>query len=423
LGDTTSSYGTVGFQAPEISSVNGPTVASDLYTVGRTLAVLCTDFVGYQTTHRYALRSPADEPLYAEFDSLYRFLERATAVDPDDRYADAREMAGQLEGVLREVVATRTGEPAPGRSTMFAAPRRTSTGSPTRRALPAPAVDPSDPAAGVIQSVAHLRPEDALRAVEDEPPGREIGLWRTRTSIDAGELDRAAAVLDDVERDDPYEWRAWWYRGILALAGDDPAGAERWFDAVYRTLPGELAPKLALGLASEMAGRHGAAARWYDIVSRTDPSQVAATFGLARCRVALDERDAAVAAFARVPETSSAHVESCVAAVELLLDGGSSPPSAGDIVRAASIAESVDPGDEHAGGLRTDVLRAAFDVLWVDGAELTMPPIILGVSVAERDLRVALEDAYRTLARRATSTHQRVALVDEANAIRPRSLL
>ena len=47
-------YGTVGFQAPEIAHT-GPTVASDLFTVARTLAVLATDFAGYQTTYRYTL--------------------------------------------------------------------------------------------------------------------------------------------------------------------------------------------------------------------------------------------------------------------------------------------------------------------------------------------------------------------------------
>ena len=55
MGDTTSPiYGTPGFQAPEIART-GPTVASDLYTVGRTLAVLCTDFRGYRGTYLHSL--------------------------------------------------------------------------------------------------------------------------------------------------------------------------------------------------------------------------------------------------------------------------------------------------------------------------------------------------------------------------------
>ena len=47
-------FGTVGYQAPEIAS-SGPSIASDLFTVARTLAVLCFDFRGYQSNFRFTL--------------------------------------------------------------------------------------------------------------------------------------------------------------------------------------------------------------------------------------------------------------------------------------------------------------------------------------------------------------------------------
>ena len=54
----------------------------------------------------------ADEvPLYERYDSLYRFLHRATAPNPDDRFQTADEMADQLFGILREVVAIRNRSP------------------------------------------------------------------------------------------------------------------------------------------------------------------------------------------------------------------------------------------------------------------------------------------------------------------------
>ena len=40
---------------------------------------------------------------------------------------------------------------------------------------------------------------------------------------------------------------------------------------MYFDLPGELAPKLALGLAAEMAGNLDWRSKMYDLVSRTDP--------------------------------------------------------------------------------------------------------------------------------------------------------
>jgi serine/threonine-protein kinase PknG len=42
-------YGTVGYQAPEIEA-DGPSVSSDLYTVGRALAVMTFEFRGFQGT-------------------------------------------------------------------------------------------------------------------------------------------------------------------------------------------------------------------------------------------------------------------------------------------------------------------------------------------------------------------------------------
>ena len=43
-------FGTVGYQAPEVAEL-GVSVASDIYTIGRTLVVLTMEFRGYQTTY------------------------------------------------------------------------------------------------------------------------------------------------------------------------------------------------------------------------------------------------------------------------------------------------------------------------------------------------------------------------------------
>jgi serine/threonine-protein kinase PknG len=111
-------FGTIGYQAPEIASA-GPSVASDLFTVARTLAVLCLDIRGYQSTFKYTLPPQDSVPLLARFDSLYRLLLKATAPDPDDRFQSAEEMANQLYGVLREIVAAEEGHAVAAPSTMF----------------------------------------------------------------------------------------------------------------------------------------------------------------------------------------------------------------------------------------------------------------------------------------------------------------
>ena len=107
-------YGTIGYQAPEIATT-GPSIASDLYTIGRTLAVMTFPF-DFQRTYLDRLPNPAEEPLLAEFDSYYRFLLRATASHPEARFASAEEMKDQLTGVLREVLAAEDGLPRQGPS-------------------------------------------------------------------------------------------------------------------------------------------------------------------------------------------------------------------------------------------------------------------------------------------------------------------
>ncbi|MFD6426592.1 tetratricopeptide repeat protein [Streptomyces sp. NPDC060198] len=111
-------YGTVGYQAPEVGEV-GPSVASDLYTVARTLAVLTFDFQGYTNVFVDSLPDPENIEVLRTYESFYRLLVRATDPDPARRFASAEEMAEQLTGVLREVVALQSGRPRPALSTLF----------------------------------------------------------------------------------------------------------------------------------------------------------------------------------------------------------------------------------------------------------------------------------------------------------------
>ena len=120
IGDFGYIYGTKGFQAPEIVRT-GPTVATDIYTLGRTLAKLTVDL----PNDRYAetLPDPADVPLFQRYESFYRLLVRATNSRPAQRFSSADEMATQCKGVLREILAEQTGVPRPGTSVLFNMPR------------------------------------------------------------------------------------------------------------------------------------------------------------------------------------------------------------------------------------------------------------------------------------------------------------
>ena len=80
-------YGTTGYQAPEIAD-EGPSPESDLYTVGRALAVMTFDFKGFQGDYKYRL--PDGVPLLEQNESYRRLLLRATNPDPGRRFAARR---------------------------------------------------------------------------------------------------------------------------------------------------------------------------------------------------------------------------------------------------------------------------------------------------------------------------------------------
>lgn len=101
-------FGTTGYEAPEIATT-GPSVPSDLFTVARTLAVLCIDFREYHGTYKFTLPPPESVPLFLRYDSLYQFLLTGTAPNPDDRFQTAEEMADQLNQVLGEIAPNEDG--------------------------------------------------------------------------------------------------------------------------------------------------------------------------------------------------------------------------------------------------------------------------------------------------------------------------
>ncbi|MBM9508380.1 protein kinase [Streptomyces sp. KK5PA1] len=236
MDDTESAiYGTVGYQAPEVAEV-GPSVASDLYTVARTLAVLTFDFQGYTTVFADSLPDPANIEVFQRYESFYRLLVRATDPDPGKRFASAEEMADQLLGVLREVVALETGQPRPALSTLFGPELRvvdtelvrpvngdTSTlgaaargrGKGARAGAPAVAALPGGaPAAAGTAISAGAAPGTAPAAVSGAAPA----VWGPARPV-VSRLDSAQAVLAlPVPHVDPGDPNAGFLAGLSAAA-------------------------------------------------------------------------------------------------------------------------------------------------------------------------------------------------------------
>jgi serine/threonine-protein kinase PknG len=420
---TSAVFGTVGYQAPEIAAA-GPSIASDLFTVARTLAVLCFDFRGYQSTYRFTLPPQESVPLLERSDSLYRFLLVGTAPNPDDRFQSAEEMADQLYGVLREIVSGEEGRAVPAApSKLFSGPLRGGDERPDWRTLPRPQVDTDDPAAGYLATISAADPQQLIAQLSAAPERTvEIELRHAAALIELGEWEAAEDVLAGVHAADRWEWRVEWSRGVAELARGRAYLARAKFAAVYESLPGELAPKHALGLACESARQWSEAANWYDIVSRTDPGFTAATFGLARCLLEAHERAGALAAYERVPESSSAYVEAQTARIHCLAGpNGAGNDQAEELLMAGATLESLPVGVQQRAHLQAELLEAALDLVQRGHVFDDGRASLLGHRFRERDLRLAVERSYRELARWASRSSERIQLVDRANQVRPRT--
>ncbi|MFI8083439.1 tetratricopeptide repeat protein [Kitasatospora sp. NPDC086009] len=471
-------YGTIGYQAPEIAT-DGPSPASDLYTVARTLAVLTFDFQGYSTTYRESLPGPESVPAFAEYESYYRFLVRATDPDPARRFGSAEEMADQLTGVLREVLALQDQRPRPALSTLFGPELRvvdTELVLPAVRrgelrvtaldpaaaalALPVPRVDPNDPNAGFLAALLAADPAEALAALAGAPAvSTERRLRELRAHLELRSRADADRMLAALEKDHPDDWRVVWYRGLVALvdsvSGSSGPGspgepdearlraAAEAFDAVYDAFPGESAPKLALAICAELLGDGGDAAEFYRLVWTTDQAYLSAAFGLARVRLADGDRPGAVRALESVPATSSQFTAARIAAVRARLrERPATDPLGADLGACSEQLTALRLDDRTREELSVEVLDSALG--WVSagspggagqagatagasgadgtgGTATTGAVTVLGRPAADRELRLALEQSYRVLARLADRAEIRIEMVERANRARPRT--
>jgi serine/threonine-protein kinase PknG len=401
-------------------------------------------------------------------------LRRATHSDPERRFGSAGEMAEQLTGVLREVLATADGTPRPAFSTVFSPELQavlaggdetlipvgetdppSSLSRPPRAAeiiagMPMPQVDRADPAAGYLATFAGLESAQRAAALSGAVSGdaavpaevatsAETRLALARAQLDVGDYGGAGATLADLAAEDPTDWRIAWTDGLRRLAagetdtdGAGAAAARGAFSAVYDDLPGELAPKLALAFAAEAAGDAASAARYFKLVWTVDRSCISAAFGLARACLAIGDRPGAIAALAAVPETSSYHAAAQIAAVRILVSSGM---TGDDLHQASGRLGRLALDEARRQQLTVEILRAALGWASTDQgsppgqaqgssrspARTSGDGLILGCEPNERSLRFGLERGYRALARLTSDRSRRIELVDMANAVRPKT--
>ncbi|MCP2262875.1 tetratricopeptide repeat protein [Promicromonospora thailandica] len=416
---TSAIYGTVGYQAPEVPEI-GPSVASDIFTLGRTLASLVLDFRGNTTVYQASFPPVAETPVFQRYDSFYRWLAKACAPAPADRFATVDEARVQLLGVLREVVATDKG-PAhtattSAESLLFGVPPLDGAERPlTWDELPLLKVDSSDPMASWLAGVNVADPVERMVALSGAPEATvEVRLAFARAAIEAGDGGRLRALVAEILKEDPWEWRAAWLEGLGHLASNDPASARASFNAVYGQVPGEPAPKLALATVCELSGEPGVAEQLYTTIARADANYTgAAAFGLARVRAGAGALDGALGALDLVGPTRGSYPDARLRRARLLV---SARRSLLDLSDAVAGLEAAHVPDRPRAEVTVDALAGALGLVTREGPDPAVR--VAGAEATEPALRDRLELALRDLARLTEDRSERVALVDRANSVR-----
>ncbi|WP_437069424.1 tetratricopeptide repeat protein [Streptomyces sp. enrichment culture] len=413
--DESAIYGTVGYQAPEVAEV-GPSVASDLYTVGRTLAVLTFDFQGYTGVYADSLPDPDTIEVFRRYESFYRLLVRATDPDPARRFASAQEMGEQLTGVLREVVSLQTGRARPALSTLFgpelkvtdtelvprlegevsrlgvraARGRRAApvagaggpgggaagavgaggAGGPGGAAVPAPAVPhlvkPVDsPAAALALPVPHVDPADPNA-------GFLAGLMATAPAELLGAL--AAAPAPSIETR-LRQIRAWLENGdataaLGALGELETERPDDWRVVWYR------------GVAALVTGDHEGAALAFDALYDAFPGETAPKLALGLCAEVLGQLDNAAEYYHLVWATDPGVVSAAFGLARVQL-------ATGDRRAAVATLESVPESSIHYTAARVAAVRARLRLRTATAADVTFLDDLTAAAVQVQAL-----DAY-----------------------------
>ncbi|MET9758065.1 tetratricopeptide repeat protein [Streptomyces sp. NPDC006372] len=399
-------YGTVGYQAPEVAEA-GPSVASDLYTVARTLAVLTFDFQGYTNVYADSLPDPDHIEVFRQYESFYRLLVRATDPDPGRRFASAQEMTEQLTGVLREVVSLQTGRARPALSTLFGPELRVTDtelfpkldGEVSRLGARVARTRRVSSAAALPASGAHTPATGAHQPAAALPVGRPANTWLPAGSPGAAAppglsappglgaplalvrpVDTTAAALAlPVPRVDPSDPNAGFLAGLMtsapaellgALAAapapstetrlrqirawletGDPAAALEALVRLEGERPDDWRVVWYRGVAALVTGDDEGAALAFDAIYDAFPGEIAPKLALALCAEVLGQLDNAAEYYRLVWSTDPSYVSSAFGLARVQL-------ATGDRRSAVRTLESVPESSIHYTAARVAAVRA-----------------------------------------------------------------
>ena len=416
---STSFLCTPGYEGPEIyktpeHDAQLPGKTFDIYTLGRTLLeMLLGDEFDWEGEYQWSMPPRDESDILSENEPLYRLLVWMTAPDPADRPQSIAELMEAVYGVLFKTVcyeAKKAGTPNSQRfvSHLFAADRYEANPEIGYRQLPALQINPAAKEWREVQTaLTNNEVEKQLRELKHILKQRknafEAKLWYAWLLTGSGALKEAEENLRELIDEDPFDPRYAYALGRLRLAQDRPKEAFDLTNAAYTPLCGELATEFALALTAECAGDLQTAELMYTLVFTADPTFSSATFGAARVRLALNDRDAAISALDAVPSNLDSYAAALSTKVEFLTDTVHAAPTLAHLLAASSAIEAGHFGGIILHRLRASVFSAGVFVIQSPNQPKTgskgTTTLLCGVAIEPKLLRDALEIEYRTCAK------------------------
>jgi serine/threonine-protein kinase PknG len=193
------------------------------------------------------------------------------------------------------------------------------------------------------------------------------------------------------------------------------------FEKVYFEMPGEVAPKLAIGYCCELGGDLIEAENYYTRVSKVDPNNTTACFGLARCLSKKGDIVGASNALNAVPLSHSLYSQSRIALAKvLMLNENTINQQVLEQLSQVVSAISIEGGIVHQ--LMAKVLSCAVNMINSKVVSENGSNKVLGYSMTLTSLRKAAESEYRKAAHYAEGKKEKIFWVDLANSVRPVTL-
>ena len=426
---------TEGFSAPELyrehaliqGKLRRPSKASDVFAAGKVWVFLCLDSI-MNGKYRFAVPTPAEESLFSALESLYRFVLRMTAYNPDERMSMAEVLIGAA-ALRKEVIALKQRRAMPSVSAIFA-PDLSKDTELNYRNLPRLAIAAKDPAARLVEAALDKADPNEQRALLEQaliehPESKAARLSLAALSIDTGDLTPGRQLLEEMTNCNCFDCRPVYELARLALAEGDVQTAARLFDACYSVWPWETAIKLPNGLCRELLGDYAGASRFYETVAWVDPDYTAAPFRWAHCAEMEGDWATAIEAYNRVPRSSWAYTKAVAGKVRALLKviAGAGTAGGAGLVELKAAADACAFVIARGASLdsfllQAEVLETAIALLRARTIKSDKSIFLFGIPLVQKRLRDSAEQCLIRASECVANREERIQLVDRARTIR-----